>query len=292
MAAYASSYIAFLQVAKKTDARVNVIPNDEHGQISIEALRDMVTSSSSGQVKLIAATHVPTNGGLVNPAAAVGQVARDAGILYLLDACQSVGQMPVTVGEIGCDMLSATGRKYLRGPRGTGFLYVRREVLERLDPPMLDLHAACWVARDRYEVRPDARRFESWERHVAGVIGLGVAIDYALDWDLNTTWERISMLAEYLRAQLATLPGVTVHDLGFERCGIVSFAVAGWRPEDIRREMAARRINVSISTRYSTLLDMDDRGLSELVRASVHYYNTEAELDRFCAVFGALMHGA
>jgi selenocysteine lyase/cysteine desulfurase len=157
---------------------------------------------------------------------------------------------------------------------------------------MLDLHAACWVARDRYEVRPDARRFESWERYVAGVIGLGVAIDYALDWDLNTTWERISMLAEYLRAQLAKLPGVTMHDLGLECCGIVSFAVAGWRPDDIRREMAARRINVSTSTRYSTLLDMDDRGLSELVRASVHYYNTEAELDRFCAVFEALMHGA
>ena len=292
MAAYASSYIAFLQVAQKTGARVDVIPNDEHGQISIDALRDAVASSGSGQVRLIAVTHVPTNGGLVNPAAAVGQVARETGILYLLDACQSVGQMPVKVDEIGCDMLSATGRKYLRGPRGTGFLYVRREALERLVPPMLDLHAARLVARDRYELRPDARRFESWERYVAGVIGLGAAIDYALSWGLDTTWGRISTLAKGLREQLGALPGVTVHDLGRERCGIVSFAVAGREPKELRRALAARQVNVSTSTRYSTLLDMDDRGLTELVRASVHYYNTEEEVDRFCAVIETLIRGA
>lgn len=289
MAAYASSYIAFLQVAQKTGAQVEVIPNDEHGQISVEALRDAVASVTDEQVKLIALTHIPTNGGLINPAAAVGKVAREAGVLYLLDACQSVGQMPVHVDEIGCDFLSATGRKYLRGPRGTGFLYARQEAMEQLEPPVLDLRAARWVARDRYEMRPDARRFESWECNVAGVIGLGVAIDYALSWGLDAIWERIAALAEDLRARLGALPDVTVHDLGRERCGIVSFSVQDREPDAIRRALAERRINLSTSTRSSTLLDMDDRGLTEVLRASVHYYNSEEEVERFCtALQGAI----
>jgi selenocysteine lyase/cysteine desulfurase len=236
------------------------------------------------RVKLITLTHVPTNGGLINPAAEVGRVAREMGVLYLLDACQSVGQMPVRVEEIGCDMLGATGRKYLRGPRGTGFLYVRREVLEQLEPPMLDLQAARWVARERYVLRPDARRFESWESNVAGKIGLGVALDYTLGWGMDAIWGRIAALAEELRTRLERVPGVRVHDLGRERCGIVSFTVEGREAEAVRRALAQRKINVSVSTLSSTRLDMEARGLKELMRASVHYYNSEEEVERFCNV--------
>ena len=188
MAEYASNFIAFLQVARKTGAVVEVIPNDASGQLSIEALRQAIDD----RVKLIAITHVPTNGGLVNPAAAVGQVAREAGVWYLLDACQSIGQLPLDVEAMGCDLLSATGRKYLRGPRGTGLLYVRRAILDRLEPPFLDLHAAQWVTPERFEMRPDARRFENWETYYAGKIGLGVAIEYALQWGIEAIWARVT----------------------------------------------------------------------------------------------------
>lgn len=240
------------------------------------------------RAKLIANTHVPTSSGLVNPIAAIGQIAREAGILYLVDACQSVGQMPIDVEQIGCDLLSATGRKYLRGPRGTGFLYVRRAVAEQLEPAFLDLHAATWVARDRYEIRPDARRFENWETNYAGKIGLSAAIDYALEWGLDPIWQRIQTLAAHLRTCLSALPGVRVHDRGATQCGIVTFTVEGQEPEAIKQKLAQSSINVWIAERRSTRLDMEARGLTVVIRASVHYYNSEEEIERFCTTLAQM----
>jgi cysteine desulfurase / selenocysteine lyase len=283
-AEYASNYIAFLQVARRTGAVVDVVPSDGAGELDVEALERMIDR----RVKPIAITHVPTNGGLVNPAAAVGRIARAHGILYLLDACQSVGQMPIDVAAIGCDMLSATGRKYLRGPRGTGFLYVRRAILDRLEPPFLDLQAATWVEPDRYEMRPDARRFENWERNVAGQLGLGAAIDYALGWGLADIAGRIEPPAAELRRRLAEIPGVSIRDRGRRRCGIVTFTVEGKPARDIVAALRPRRINCHSSRPSSTLLDARARRLPDLVRASVHYYNTEEEVERFAAALAAL----
>jgi cysteine desulfurase / selenocysteine lyase len=278
-AEYASNYIAFLQVARKSGAQIEVIPDDETGQLSVDALRAMIDD----RVKLIAITHVPTNGGLVNPAAEVGKIARAANVLYLLDACQSAGQMPLDVSVLGCDFLSTTGRKYLRGPRGTGFLFVRRSVLGQLEPPLLDLHAALWTGRESYTLRPDARRFENWETYYAGKIGLGVAIDYALGWGVEAIWERVQALAALLREGLAQIPGVIVRDRGVQRCGLVTFTLDRLDPTQIETALAAQQINVSVSTLTSTRLDMEKRGLESVVRASVHYYNTEGEVERFCA---------
>jgi cysteine desulfurase/selenocysteine lyase len=276
-AEYASNYIAFLQVAQRTGAVIDVVPSDDSGALDVAALEKMI----DGRVQLIAITHVPTNGGLVNPAAEVGRVARRHGILYLLDACQSVGQMPIDVDAVGCDMLSATGRKYLRGPRGCGFLYVRRAVLDQLEPPFLDLQAATWVAPDRYELRPDARRFENWENNIAAQLGLGAAVDYALGWGLAAIEARVVTLAESLRERLGAIGGVTVTDIGSKRCGIVTFTVAGRAAADIVAALHQRKINTVTSSPRSTLLDATERRLPDVVRASVHYYNSEDEIARF-----------
>jgi cysteine desulfurase / selenocysteine lyase len=284
-AEYASNYIAYLQVARRTGAVVEAIPDDEHGQISIRALERAIDD----KVKLIALTHVPTNGGLVNPAAEVGRIARAAGIPYLLDACQSAGQLPLDVERIGCDMLSATGRKFLRGPRATGFLYIRRGLMDRVEPPFLDLHAATWTAPDRYEMRPDARRFENWETNFAGKIGLGVAVDYALAQGLPAIEARVKALAADLRERLAALAGVAVRDKGRERCGIVTFTAEAMPAAELKSALARRGINVSLSETSGTLLDMHERGLTAMIRASVHYYNSEEELERFVAALAELI---
>ena len=279
-AEYASNVIAFLQIAARTGAEVVVVPNDEAGALSVDALEGLIDA----RVKLIAVTHVPTNGGLVNPAAAIGRIARRHGIPYLLDACQSVGQMPVDVAELQCDMLSATGRKFLRGPRGTGFLWVRRSLIERLEPPFLDLHAATWIGMERYDIRKDARRFENWESYIAGRLGLGTAAEYATAIGLEPIWARVTTLAEALRRALSEIPGVTVRDLGHERCGIVTFTTEGLPAQELRKTLAAAKINVTTSSVFSTRYDMMARGLDLLLRASVHYYNTEEEVSRFCDV--------
>ncbi|MGL5810402.1 MAG: aminotransferase class V-fold PLP-dependent enzyme [Nocardioides sp.] len=278
-AEYASNVIAFLQVAARTGAVVETVASDESGQLSVSDLARRL-DDDRGPVKLVAMTHVPTHGGLVNPAEEVGALTRAAGTPFLLDACQSVGQLPIDVERIGCDLLSATGRKFLRGPRGTGFLYARRDILEHLEPPFLDLHAATWTAIDRYEIRGDARRFENWETNYAGKIGLGVAVDYALSWGLEAIEARATALAVELRTRLAETDGVRVHDLGRRKCGIVTFTVDGHTAQDVRQRLAEHGVNVSVSPVDYARLDLTTRGLPDLVRASVHYYNTEDELDR------------
>lgn len=275
-AEYAANYVAFLQVAKRTGVVIDVVPSDASGELDVHALERMIDE----RVKLIAVTWVPTNGGLVNPAAAIGEIARAHGIPYLLDACQAVGQMVVDVEAIGCDMLSATGRKFLRGPRGTGFLYVRRALLQQLEPPMIDHFAAPWVSRDEYQLRDDARRFETWENNYVARLGLDAAVDYALAIGLGPIEQRCRLLAGHLRSGLASIRGITIRDLGRAPGAIVSFTMEGHEADAIVSSAAAAGITIGASDPASTRIDAEIRSLPPVVRASPHYYNTEAEIDR------------
>ena len=223
---------------------------------------------------------MPTQGGLVNPAEEVGAVAREAGVPFLLDACQSVGQLPIDVERIGCDLLSATGPQVpARSTRHRLPLRATR-LLDRWSRRFSTCTPRRGPRRTSYEIRPDARRFESWETNYAGKIGLGVAVDYALSWGLDAIETRVTALAESLRERLAALDGVHVHDLGQRRCAIVTFTVDGVPAQAVQRRLASRGVNTSVSLASSARLDLPRRGLSELVRASVHYYNTDEELDR------------
>lgn len=274
---YASNYLAMLQLVRRKDLAIDVAPSDASGQLDVDAMERMI----GPKTKVIAITHVPTQGGVVNPAEDVGQLAARHDLIYLLDACQSAGQIDLDVGKLGCDMLSGTGRKFLRGPRGTGFLYVSDRIVDRLDPAFIDMRAATWTAPDDYELAPGAKRFETWESNVAGKIGLMQAVRYARSLGLPAVESRVSELAATLRAALDERPRVTVHDRGTRRSGIVTFRVDGEEPEATAARLSENDINVSVAVRTSAQIDFGARNLDALVRASVHYYNSADEIERF-----------
>jgi selenocysteine lyase/cysteine desulfurase len=282
-AEYGSNVLAYLQVAKRTGAEVVVVPNDESGQLDTAALADLVDE----RTRLIGVSHVPTSGGLVNPAVEIGRIAREAGVLFLLDATQSVGQFPVDVEEIGCDMLSATGRKFLRGPRGTGFLWVRSAALDRLDPYVAEIASATWDGGRGFTWADGARRFETWENSYVNQLGLGAAVRQALDLGLEAIAERTLMLGAQLRERLDALPGVSTYDLGRDRCAIVTAKVEGVPTEDVVAALASAGVNVTATVPKDTQFDTEVRDVHPLVRLSPHYYNTEAELDRAVEVVAA-----
>ena len=274
---YVSNFLALLQRAGRRGFEIDLVPSDESGQIDVDAMEAMI----GPRTRLIALTHVPTQGGLVNPAEAVGRVARKHDLIYMLDACQSVGQIELDVNKIGCDILSGTGRKFLRGPRGTGFLYVADGIIDQIEPPFIDLRAANWTGNSSYELAAGARRFETWESYVAGRVGLARAVRYTRDIGLDSIETYVTQLAATLRDALSQVQGVTVQDLGRNKCGIVTFQKQGESASKLAARLLEIRINVSITDVFSARIDFTERGLDELVRASVHYFNTENEIDRF-----------
>ena len=281
---YSSNYLSYLHLKRKKAIVVKIIPNDASGQVDVDSIEALITDKT----KLISIVHVPTNGGIVNPVAAIGTVAKKHGILYQVDACQSAGQVPIDVKAIGCDILSATGRKYLRGPRGTGFLFVRKAILGQLIPTSVDLHAANWTATNTYVIREDARRFENWESNYSGIYGLKKAVDYILDIGMESIWQRIQELGAYLRGKLQAMDKVTVYDLGKVKGGIVTFSIVGHSAAAVKEYLKQHNINISWVATPNARLDMESRNIPEMCRSSVHYYNTEKEVDQFIEVLGKL----
>ncbi len=269
--------------AARADARIEVVPCQPDGAIDVAALAAMIDD----RVRLIALTWLPANGGLINDAAAVGAVARATGIPYFIDAGQALGQIEVDVRALGCDVLKGAGRKHLRGPRGTALLYVGESFRARLRPAFLDVNSAPW-GDDGPRIRSDARMFETSEVPVSLILGLGAALSQTLEIGVGRIRQRIDGLASRLRRDLAASPGVTVHDLGTQRSGLVSFTVAGRDATDVGNRLAAHGIAVGVNGQPYTPLDMAERGLQHIVRASVSYLNTEAEIDRLTAEVAAL----
>jgi len=272
---YGNCYLNYLKLKEEKGIIVKIVPSDHDGNILLKKMEEMISS----KVKLIAVTHIPTNSGLIMPAEKIGNIAKKHNILFLLDACQSVGHIPVDVKKIQCDFLSTTSRKYLRGPRGMGFIYARKEILEKLKPSTLDMVTAHWQDADNYALDCNIKIFEQWEKSYALLLGFSKALSYLNNLGVENTWKRIQYLSTYLRSQLEQTGGIEVTDIGKEQCGIVTFSVAGIDSEKLVNALLKHGINLSTSLRFSTVLDMDKRGLTGVCRASIHYFNTKEEID-------------
>jgi selenocysteine lyase/cysteine desulfurase len=274
---YASNQIMYLSLARRRGVEIVRAPDAVEGGVDPDAVRRLINRRRPA---LVALTWIPTNSGLVQPVEAVGRVCRDADVPYLIDGCQAAGQLPIDVERLHCDYLSGTARKFLRGPRGLGFLYVSDRALHAGAHPLLvDMHGASWTDPDEFELTPDARRFETWEFAHSLVLGLGAAAEYALEVGVDTGGRRARELADYARGSLAGLPGVRVLDGGPELCAIVTIAVAGHDTADIKLQLRARRINTSSPHREDAVLDMDEKQTTSALRISPHYYNTLEEVD-------------
>lgn len=278
---YASNQIQYLSLAERLGLEVVRAPDGPEGGVDTAVLEEIVHRR---RPRLVAVTHVPTSSGMVQDVASVARICRNEGIWCLVDACQSIGQMPVDVGEIPCDFLSGTSRKFLRGPRGVGFLYVSERALDaELAPLLPDLRGADWIAEDLFQPAPDARRFENWEFPVAMVLGLGAAVRYARDRGLDAIRDRAWSLAARLREGLGGVRGVRVLDHGRELSAIVTATVEGREPPALVGALRARGINTSAVALESALLELGEKKVAGALRLSPHYYNTEEEIDRAVA---------
>ena len=283
---YVSNQIAFLSLGKRFGIEVVHAPNLPGGGVDVEELAALARSK---RPRLVAVTHVPTNSGLVQPVAEIGALCRELDLLYLVDACQSAGQLPLDVSELGCDFLSATGRKFLRGPRGSGFLFVSdRALAAGLEPLFIDMRGADWTASGVYAPAATAARFEDWEFSYAAVLGEAAAIGYALGIGLEPIWQRSSALAAQLREKLAAVDGVQLLDRGPELCAIVTFVHPARDAETLHAELEQRGINSAVSSRTTARYDFDEKGVEAAVRLSPHYYNTEEEVDEVVAAVSEL----
>ena len=284
---YISNQIMYLSLGSRIGIELVRAPEDPSGGVDVLAMEEVIHRR---RPKLVAVTHIPTNSGLVQKVADVGDMCRQRDILYLVDACQSVGQMPVDVEEIGCDFLSATARKFLRGPRGVGFLYVSDRALDMgLEPLFPDMRGADWIEADLYQPAPGAQRFENWEFPYALVLGMGRAAEYALDLGLEAIRDRAWALAALARDRLAEIDTLQVLDRGLERCAIVTVSAEGRHAAELVSSLAEAGISTNVTMRDYAVLDFDDKGVESAVRVSPHYYNTEEEIEELVSTLSGLV---
>lgn len=281
---YCSNYVAYLHRAQQRGIEVRVAYPGSDGQLDLAQLESLVDD----RTKLISVTHVPSSSGQILPVEEIGKIAKTKDKLYLVDICQSVGQLPVNVETIGCDMATGTARKFLRGPRGMGFLYMNEKARGRIEPVVATNKSAAWVGDQEIEFRTDTALFEAWERNIGNQLAFGAAVDYLLELGLERATSEIQSRAAYLRSGLSNINKVIPTCQPDATAAIITFNKEGYDAADVKAKFHAEGVGVQVSTIEHTRLDLGARGINTTIRVSPHYYNSKDELDRFLNMIEAL----
>lgn len=277
---YCANYVAYLQLKEKRGVEIRVARMAAEGGVDLEHLESLVDANT----KLISITHMPSSSGEIVDVAAVGRIARKHDILFQLDACQSAGHIPLNVNDLGCDIMTGTARKFLRGPRGIGFLYVNERARQKMEPIVLTNQSAAWVQSDKYDLRSDTRVFEAWERSVVNQLGFKAALDYYQNIGVKEAGHTLLNVADYLRSGLAVKSNVSMTCPHSARSAIITFNLTGLSPEDVKMRMEGHGISTQIASVNHTRLDLEARQIDKAVRVSPHYYTTSEDVDRFLDV--------
>jgi selenocysteine lyase/cysteine desulfurase len=272
---WGGNYAMLLQLSARTGCVVETMPCTPDGALDLVALEALLDA----RVKLIALTWVPANGCTVYDAHGLGRLCARHGIAYVIDAAQALGHIPVDVQALQCDALTAPGRKWLCGPRGTGVVYLKPGFVERLQPQVVD-HLSCPITANGPALRRDARVLEQSEASMALKLGLLAALDSAQAQGWNQRFAAIAQRAAQLRTALTGVPGLKLCHLADAptSCGIVAFTLEGYTPAQVQQALLAQEIQVAASGMGYTPLDMQARGLAAVVRASVAWHTSEADI--------------
>ncbi|GLR15812.1 aminotransferase class V-fold PLP-dependent enzyme [Portibacter lacus] len=274
---YSNNFLNYLKLKNDKGVQIITIPGNDQGPVDIELLK----KSLSKKTKLVSITHMPTSSGAIAPVAEIGEITKNHGAFYMIDSCQSIGQYPTYVDEVHCDFLTATSRKYLRGPRGMGFLYANKNIYPKLDPYMLEAIGANWESEQKYELNYTSKMFECFEKPYATMMGFQEAIRYANELGIENIWKRIKSLAEFAREKFRNIEGVTIQDgPGHEWSGIITLTSNKNTSEEIHQHLQAHKVNSSICLPFTSLSDMNNKNIDSSNRLSLHYYNTKEEIER------------
>jgi cysteine desulfurase / selenocysteine lyase len=274
---YHSHHAALVQLAELFGFELRTIASLDDGTVDLTA---MSTQLADDRIALVSVTAIGTHSGNVNPMLGIGRLVSARGVPLFVDGCQALGHLEVDVRKWGCSVFTGTGRKWLRAPRGTGMLWVAEELVDRFAPPGIDGVSTSWTSTAGFTMAKGMQRFESFEGPIAARVGLASAVDDALALNRHDVAAHIAITADQFRADLACNPRVTVHDTAAHRSGIVTFSVSGATPSSVVAAAAERGVSINVSTATWAALDMDAKGLSQVVRVSPHIFNTANELER------------